>query len=197
MLHWSPRYLIDRTLDHLYQSINPSDPWINRQAIKLLPYLLKKQDCGFEAGSGRSTIWLGQRVKKLISLEDNITWYQKTKELIELHGLKKKVNLLHVAQKPFSEVIKNFSNDSFDFCFIDGGDRGKSALLSIKKVRKGGLVIIDNINWYLPYPTRCWGSVKGINNIIDNNWRKFYNLTKSYRKVLTSDGISDLVIYFK
>ena len=53
----------------------PERPWLTRESIGILDRLLRPEDIGIEFGSGRSTAWFAQRVKRLRSVEHNPVWH--------------------------------------------------------------------------------------------------------------------------
>src|ERR1035437_5170281 len=55
-------------------------PWMNFNAISLLNKYLTKDMTVFEWGSGSSTLFLSQRVYKVISIEHNKEWYSKVND---------------------------------------------------------------------------------------------------------------------
>ena len=59
--HWTPRYLVNRTRQMLYERSHHDDPWLTPAAIRLLTGLLCPADLGAEFGSGRSTLWFAAR----------------------------------------------------------------------------------------------------------------------------------------
>lgn len=86
-----------------------------------------------EYGSGRSTLAIAKRVRKLISVEHDPKFYEFTKRLLESNGVENVILLLH---PPTSndyddgsiEQFKNYVQDPlrfapFDVCFIDGRAR--------------------------------------------------------------------------
>jgi len=50
------------------------EPWYVREAIDLLDKLLTKDMIGFEWGGGGSTIWIAQRIKRLVTVENVKKW---------------------------------------------------------------------------------------------------------------------------
>ena len=47
-------------------------------------------------------------------------------------------------------TVRTFADACIDFSLIDGLYRGHVAKLMMPKIKPGGLLIIDNVNWYLP-----------------------------------------------
>lgn len=155
--HWTPRYIINRLVLMNYERNNPNSPWLTHFMVDLLDTWLCSTDVGLEFGSGRSTIWFAKRVKHLISVEHDPEWYAKVNKQLHMLGepISERVDyrLLQVekAKPETSEYVKVFEeikNESLDFCLVDGMARDYCALASIDKLKSGGILIIDNINWY-------------------------------------------------
>ena len=75
--HLTPRYIVNRIKELIFQQQDPNAPWLTKEAVNFLSAYLKETDCGFEWGSGRSTLWFARRVKKIISVESDKAWYDK------------------------------------------------------------------------------------------------------------------------
>jgi predicted O-methyltransferase YrrM len=39
-----------------------------------------------------------------------------------------------------------FADESLDFCLVDGQHRDECAVRTVTKIRRGGLLVVDNIN---------------------------------------------------
>ena len=64
--------------EHLQPGKNPVDgrtPWISFSAIELLKKITRPDMRVFEYGSGGSTMFWISRVKELISVEHDLSWY--------------------------------------------------------------------------------------------------------------------------
>lgn len=194
--HISFRYLFDRINFWRESKFNPDKPWLTSDAIRLLGELINQDDEMLEVGSGRSTSWFAQRVKSICSLEDNIDWYNIVSKSIAHQKLDNKVKyrLLASGQK-YSEAISKIEN-KFDIILIDGGDRNECAIKSLGMLKENGVLIIDNANWYIPSPFHDPGSFVDSKDIKDPIWKQFHELTKSFRCIRTTNGLSDTFIYF-
>lgn len=84
--------IMSRVKYWLYEKIFPNNPWLTPAAVDYLKKELSSEYVGFEWGSGKSTIWLGKQLKKLISIEHDITWFKKIQRKIKLNNL---VNVDH------------------------------------------------------------------------------------------------------
>jgi predicted O-methyltransferase YrrM len=143
----------------LYEIRNPLTPWINPEMVAVLENVLKPGDEGFEFGSGTSTIWLGQRVRRIHSVEHDTAWAGKVQGMIEEHGLAGKVELIRVAhgdegtgegKEAYVAPLRRVPSESLDFCFVDGLFRDVCIEESIRVLRRGGVLILDNADTYFP-----------------------------------------------
>jgi hypothetical protein len=194
--HWSPLYLYHRLKQIFLHRVNPQLPWLPYLSVLLIEQLLKATDVGLEVGSGRSTIWFAKSTHKVISLEDNHAWFSKVQSDIATLGLSSKVSLHYIEKHiGYSSFIASLNDKSLDFALIDGGDRLRATEATIPKVKKGGILIIDNANWYLPTPYSSPGSIKTFETI-PRDWLMIYDFIKTKRKMWCSNGISDTLIIF-
>ena len=98
---------------------------------------LKDEMHVFEYGSGHSTLYLQGRVKRLVSVEHDIRWYDHiNREIKEADYV-----LLHPEEYP--ESILEYPGD-FDLIIIDGIYRERCARAARMKVRQGGYIILDD-----------------------------------------------------
>ena len=74
--HLTPRYVWNRLKAALHERWSPDLPWLTCDAVFILSTMLRPSDVGLEWGSGRSTIWLAERVKRLTSMEHDPGWHE-------------------------------------------------------------------------------------------------------------------------
>jgi predicted O-methyltransferase YrrM len=201
--HWTPRYLLDRVRVSLYQRRNMDKPWLTDQAITLLGGgLLRRQDVGLEWGSGRSTMWFAQRLKHLTSIEADEKWYQRVKSMLAEKNISNVDYRLSPVpdeeerESDYTRAADEFNDQSLGFVLVDGAARGTCALHALPKIAPGGLLAIDNINWYLDYPTRTPMSRTG-KGPRDDVWAAFEKATADWRRILTTTGVTDTAIWVK
>jgi hypothetical protein len=78
---------------------------------------------------------------------------------------------------------------------VDGSHREFCALGVLKKIRPSGLLVIDNVNWFL-----CSGSpdsrsfADGPNGSI---WKEVEKRLFNWRKIWTTLGVSDTALFIK
>jgi predicted O-methyltransferase YrrM len=200
--HWTPRYLFDRASETMYRRRHPGQPWLTKDAVAILSDLLRPSDVGLEFGSGRSTVWFARRVAELTSVEHDREWYAKTSTLLRETGFTNVHYLLremdreegHGVEAEYVRVASTFEPNSLDFVLVDGVYRGDCANAAIPRLRPGGVLIVDNINWFIPSGSRAPNScttTQGCDFVL------FEQTVRDWRRVWTSDGINDTALFVK
>ena len=195
--HWSPQYLHNRFKLYLYEITHPDYPWLTQQANEFLSNWIRKIYVGFEWGSGRSTVWLAKRCKHLTSVEHNLLWYEKVAKRLSDHNLTN-VDLVFAKDKTsYVGTIEKFKDFSLDFVLVDGKYRDECTLRALRKIKPGGLLIIDNINRYLPSTSKSPGSRTWQDGLASPSWKTIFKILKEWRCFWTSNGVTDTAIYIK
>ena len=156
--HWTPHYLVNRTFEIFYRKKHFDYPWLTQKANLILSSCIHESDVGLEFGSGMSTLWFARRVSHLTSVEHDRRWYQKIKNIIDERKItnvrylfcKKDQLEERENEAKYLKVIRDFQQNSLDFSLVDGVYRDSCANAVIDKLRHGGILIIDNANWFLP-----------------------------------------------
>lgn len=192
--HWSVSYMKNRVGLFIWEKSHPGLPWLTRDSIKIIEGLIFKSDKMIEFGSGRSTRYFSNRVNKLTSIETDIKWYEKVSNQIVVSN---QVELILLeTQEEFMSEINSLENHTIDIALIDGAYRDLCANSILNKIKNGGIIIIDNANLFLFNPrTNSPNSIKN-HDEMSKEWKNFYDLTKSNRRVWTTNGISDTLIIF-
>ena len=193
--HITPRYVFDRIrlLGEEYK--HPDWPWLTKDAVEILEKVLKEEDRGLEFGSGRSTLWLAKRVGKIISTEDNEEWFNKVQKNIRDSGLKNVEVYFRQAEK-YTESLDESGDESLDFVLVDGFARDICTQKSFNKLKSGGILIIDNINRYIPNQSRAPGSIR--TEFESPAWEKLFKETLMHWKMIwTTNGVTDTLIAIK
>jgi len=97
----------------------------------------------------------------------------------------------------YVQVIDSFADDTLDFCLVDGVYRELCALRVIEKIRPGGVLVIDNVNRYLPSHSYSPASRSPATGPQGPVWKEVENLLSSWRRIWTSCGVWDTALYFK
>lgn len=180
-------------------------PWLTKQASEILQSWLGETHAGLEWGSGRSTIWFARRVAKLTSVEHDPSWYRKVKKTLSECGITNtKLCLYEIPLKldegqsnPYVAIADSFPDNSLDFALIDGVFRNECALAVLKKIKSCGLLIIDNVNLFLPSHSYSPNSRTEQDGPSSQKWRLLADLLSEWRCIWTSNGVTDTAIWIK
>jgi predicted O-methyltransferase YrrM len=203
--HWTPFYIVSRIRVMFDHKLHPANPWLTRDAVRLLEQLLRPEDIALEFGSGRSTFWIARRVKKLTSVEHEAAWHGQGMQTLDREKLGN-VELLHRAldvseaegmSAAYVRFLDSVPDASVDFCLVDGVYRGYCALGSLAKMKAGGLIVVDNAEFFLPSPSKSPGVRSPDAGPLDDAWRRFAKETEDWRRVWTTNGVWDTLLLFK
>lgn len=201
--HWSPAYVIARTKEIIWHRSAPEAPWLTKDAVSILTSYLRESDVGLETGSGRSTRWFGRRVGHLTSIEDNREWFATVKKQLEGDSLTNVDLYLHESvnasdrDQPYVRAIDSLPDESLDFALIDGAWRDRCTLSALPKIKPGGVLIIDNVNWYLPSQSLSPNSRSHREGPNGSSWREVAVEIEDWRRIWTSSGVTDTALFFK
>lgn len=119
-------------------------PWLTKDAIIFLTNFLKENPNAriLEFGSGASTIWFAKKTNFLTSIEHDEDWYKKVK--LNLNNNNCDQVDYRLIEKNYYIAPLAFDNESFDLILIDGQTRMKCIINSIDKLKKGGILMLDN-----------------------------------------------------
>jgi predicted O-methyltransferase YrrM len=173
-------------------------PWMRAEAVAKLEEILRPDWTVFEWGGGGSTIWLAQRVARLVCVEQAPMWIRQIgRRLYELN-LRDKVDLVHIqadAEREYDEFadhILEFPAGHFDLVLVDGKVRHKCLANAQDRVRPGGWVVLDDsqrrgyAKGTVLYETDSWEktNIKGLSEGIGSaKGRWFMGQTTFYQKL--------------
>lgn len=132
-------------------------PWIHDDVIKFLEKKINKNTTMLEFGSGDSTIYFSNLTNNLISIEHNKDWYNKIKPHLK-SNVKYILSYVNYVSRPSTDMKfynhdtieellgENIPDEHFDIIFIDGINRVNCVYGSINKLKKGGVLILDDSN---------------------------------------------------
>jgi hypothetical protein len=172
--------------------LKDEQPWITFSALDFLEKTLTKDMRVYEYGMGGSTLFFAKRVKEIVSVEHDKKWFNLVEEIIKKKGYDNwkgyllepeiKTNNLNIdpshpdsytSEDPrfngqkfinYAVHIDEYADEYFDLIVIDGRARPSCFKHSLRKVKKGGFIVLDNSerNYY-----------SFIHNSLDNsNWCK-------------------------
>jgi predicted O-methyltransferase YrrM len=143
-------------------------PWLPYTAIELLGRKISGKSNVFEYGSGGSTVWLAQRTASVVSVEHDEAWRSRVQSKIDTLGIANcrlmlvrstEVNRAEIEATPWRQylsdasdglfrdyvaTIDEFPDDHFDLVVIDGRCRAACIGHSVPKLRRGGLLLLDD-----------------------------------------------------
>lgn len=203
--HWTPRYVKNRLAEIYYHKTCPDHPWLTRASNQILASCLRKSDIGLEFGSGRSTLWFAKRIEHLTSVEHHELWYRKVRQMLEDHEQSNVDYRLIPMDKEdrdagdaaYVKILDHIRTDSIDVVLVDGIYRDFCALKALRVIRPGGILVLDNANWFLPcdsYSPHSRTLQQGPQGSI---WEEFLRSVLHWRKIWTSSGVTDTAFFFK
>ena len=163
----NPTRVLARVRYWIYEKWNPDKPWLCPGTIARLESVLKPQMSGVEFGSGRSTYWLAQHLKHLISIEHHQGWFESVRKQIKISNIRN-VDLRfipldhpldeseHNSYDPLPAYVRWLSlshDDTLDFVLVDGHYRTTCIRCAIPKIKQGGYLVVDD--------TQMWDSNGG------------------------------------
>jgi spore coat polysaccharide biosynthesis protein SpsF (cytidylyltransferase family)/precorrin-6B methylase 2 len=118
-------------------------PWLPYSVIEFLSNRIKNDMVVFEYGSGNSTLWWQNKVKKIISVEHNQKYYYLLKSNDKY---KNKENLLYENLQDGDSYETSIlrTNEKYDIIVVDGRKRVKCAKIITKCLNEDGIIIWDN-----------------------------------------------------
>ena len=205
ILNYTPLYVFNRTKLFFYELRYPDHPWLTQQANAILSTLLKPADVELEWGSGRSTIWFSPRIKHLTSVEQDEAWYDVVSRKFKEANISNVNYLLcKVEEEPekpekssYVRVVNNFEKNDLDFVLVDGIYRDVCANAVLEKIRPGGIIVIDNANWYIPCDSISPSSRPKKSTPASEGWARSLDNVTDWRLIWTSNGVKDTAIWFK
>lgn len=186
-----PFYVAGRIQNWLYEKRHPDHPWLAPGAIDWLACNLRPDMHGFEWGSGRSTLWFGNRLASLISIESDTAWFhQVSRKVAEARLSHVEVRLVPL-EHPYAETyafsypslpanpaaISALPASSLDIVVVDGWYRPVCTQAALDKIKPGGFLLIDNTDWRDPphvHVPADWPLVHRSRNVMTETsiWRR-------------------------
>jgi predicted O-methyltransferase YrrM len=200
--HWTPRYLYDRARNIVSNRLHREWPWLTPAAVRFLDLWLRPSDEVFEWGAGRSTLWLARRVHSITSLETNVEWFARLRSILERERLSN-VDLKFFSPVPDRDDAGAYvsslaeAHGPFDLIIVDGLYRDQCALSATGQIKPGGLLLVDNINWYLPSGSGSPASRQQQDGPASPLWADFTGKVRAWRQIWTSNGVTDTAIWVK
>lgn len=149
---------------NIYSIGNNCEPWISRECIFILDHILSNNDNGLEWSSGSSTIWLGYRLKSLISIENSYKWATTVRNISKRLNLYNKISIHYIGEDEMNFCKNNtkyissnglcyrkyvtsnlIENKKYDYISVDGRARNGCILRAIELLKSNnGILVLDN-----------------------------------------------------
>ena len=139
---WREEFAIERSIDEkicLDKDGNPI-PWYTYPAIEYLSQFDYSDKQILEFGCGFSSLFWAKRAKKVISIEDNLNWFDKWKKEFDEPNL-------DIRWRDEGEIYEQAAfedNIKYDVIVVDGKRRFQCADAAVKVLNKGGMIILDD-----------------------------------------------------
>jgi len=118
------------------------EPWLTKESITFLDrfFKLNSNTRMLEFGSGNSTQWFAQRVHALVSVDHDIRWHTQVQEQCAPY-----TNVtLYLIQSLYYTLSSTFPDNHFDIILVDGKDRVRCIQESIRILKPGGILMLDD-----------------------------------------------------
>ena len=190
--------------------MHPDAPWLTAEATRMLDEWLQPRHVGIEWGSGRSTRWFAQRVGRLLSVEHHAGWHAAVSEQLaaaaitnvdyrllpcEPERVETPEWIAAMFASDYVRAVDAFPPRSIDFALVDGMYRSACALAVIPKLRSGGRLIVDNVNWFLPSPSRAPTSRGLGDSPLSPTWEEFAVAVSGWHHTWTENRVADTAIW--
>lgn len=137
--------------------MNEYKPWIHTNVTNILKKTIKKDTKILEFGSGFSTLFFQNYSNNVISIEHNRSWYNKilpkinnnTKYILkeEDYISKPSYDSIFYSCNSLNELLNiEIPDEYFDIILVDGINRVNCVLASYKKLKRKGILILDDSN---------------------------------------------------
>jgi hypothetical protein len=118
-------------------------PWYSYPAIEYLQQLDFREKSVFEFGCGNSTVYWARHAARVVSVESKRSWHDKMKPRLPANSE------LVLADSPGAYMATLVERaEEFDVIVVDADERRACAEAALKKLRRGGLIILDNSDWH-------------------------------------------------
>lgn len=168
-------------------------PWLTFDAINFIKKTIRTQDAVFEYGGGGSTLFFLDHAQEVVTVEHDGAWFSDLVKIIgnnanwkgtfiEPETTDRQGNPAVVADyasddadfkkhvfKKYATAIDSYKDHYFDIILVDGRARTSCIAHSLKKIKTGGLLIIDNAE-RLYYFTENMPAIEKQFTLLFDNW---------------------------
>jgi hypothetical protein len=154
-----------------------------------------------------------------MSIETTTEYYQKVKAALRAEGLANVDYRLiphdfegeddeqEMHRNPVVRAAYDLGDETLDYALVDSAPRGCLCAGLVPKLKRGGLLILDNANWYLPPPADVHppapGSVSQVLGTPGSRvpshecWPAFAGRVADWKAIWSSNGIQMTLLLIK
>ncbi|MFV0625761.1 MAG: class I SAM-dependent methyltransferase [Alphaproteobacteria bacterium] len=139
---WQNDFIFDKTVDEKVCTDKEGNPipWYTYPAIEYLDQFDFSGKKIFEFGCGNSSRWWARRAEQVTSVEDNAEWLAKWRKEFTEENIE--IRFRDEGEKYYEAILEG--KELYDIIVIDGKKRAECAITALKKVAKGGIIILDD-----------------------------------------------------
>jgi len=125
-----------------------------------------------------------------------VKWARRVRDELDLDGADN-VELDLVDEAHYLEAVEAFPDEHFDYVVVDGLFRDGTLLRSIPKLRGGGFLVLDNVNWYLPSDSEAPWSRSFEDGYATQGFARAASELAGWAAQWTTNGLKDTAIFVK
>jgi SAM-dependent methyltransferase len=156
-----------------------------------------------------SGVQVAVRVARLISVENNPEWHTLVKAKLAATKVRANVEYLFIAcddnefdeplSHPYADMSNRVGDASLDFALVDGTIRATCMKAVLRKLKPGGLLILDNANRFIPNQESGWQKTihEPRSEPRSGGWAGIIEQLRDWRWINTTDGIWDTRFWLK
>ncbi|SDH20644.1 Predicted O-methyltransferase YrrM [Bradyrhizobium sp. Rc2d] len=133
-------YAATTTLSRAMFGVLVRRPWLVGKALPIIESRVPGARV-FEYGAGMSTLWFSNKAAFVASVESNAGWAERLNAILTAEGRPPVV--LRTDPEAYARQIESVEG-SFDIILVDGINRRRCVEECVPRLRKGGLLILDN-----------------------------------------------------
>jgi len=118
-------------------------PWYTYPALEFIRQLDFRRCSVFEYGSGNSTLFWSGLAARVVSVEHERSWFDRMRTVAPAN-----------CEMVFADDPDAYINGArthggnFDVIVIDGQSRLRCAAVAVEALRRGGVIVLDNSDWF-------------------------------------------------
>jgi tRNA A58 N-methylase Trm61 len=143
------------------ESGNPI-PWVTYSFIDFIKTRLNKNLTIFEYGSGNSTLFYAQRVKRVVSVEHDEAWFNK---IVKEKAANAEMIFTHLETGGEYSKKASLLGEKFDVIIVDGRDRVNCCKHSVDALSTNGVLVLDDSERETYQEARTFLTAKGFKEL--------------------------------